>query len=93
MIFALYFSLFHASILKATPGKRAFSAQVVRLNGSRLSYAQAFCRLVLTVILPFGIVTIPFSTRRQALHDMIMGTVVVRQDAGVAQQPERIQGF
>ncbi|NTF42971.1 RDD family protein [Rhizobium rhizogenes] len=41
-----YFPAFESSVLKATPGKLLLGLQVGRPNGDRLSFVQAFYRMV-----------------------------------------------
>ncbi|MBL3284228.1 RDD family protein [Rickettsiales endosymbiont of Paramecium tredecaurelia] len=60
-------------------GKMLFKIKV--LNTEDLSIPtkkQYVIRMVSMICMPFGIITIPFNKKRQALHDMIAGTVVVQ---------------
>jgi uncharacterized RDD family membrane protein YckC len=75
-----YFTFFW-STTGQTPGDRMLSIEVRRENGERLHAARAFLRVLalpLSVI-PFGagLVLILFDRRRRALHDLLVGTVVV----------------
>ena len=75
-----YFTFFW-STTGQTPGDRMLSIEVRRENGERLHAARAFARVLalpLSVI-PFGagMVLILFDRRRRALHDLLVGTVVV----------------
>lgn len=68
---------------QATPGKMAIGARVVDAKSGRtLSPSQAVGRYLayLVSILPlgFGFVWIAFDPRRQAWHDKLAGTVVIR---------------
>jgi hypothetical protein len=62
--------------------KRAFDLAVTDLSGRRLSFLQAsgrwLGRLVNIATLGVGFLLIAFTKRKQGLHDMIAGTVVVK---------------
>lgn len=83
LILALYFAIMEAGRSGSTIGKRAFDLNVTREDGRPLSFATALGRnaiKVLTVfILPITILVALFSRRRQAIHDRLVGTVVVRE--------------
>lgn len=74
----------------ATFGKRWVKIRVVDMNGNRISAGRALGRFVghllsyATVYLGFLIQ--PFTARKQALHDMVSGTVMVKteKEAGPA---------
>jgi uncharacterized RDD family membrane protein YckC len=75
-----YFTFFW-STTGQTPGDRMLSIEVRRENGEGLHAGRAFLRVLalpLSVI-PFGagLVLILFDRRRRALHDLLVGTVVV----------------
>jgi len=75
-----YFTFFW-STTGQTPGDRMLSIEVRREHGERLHIGRAFLRVLalpLSVI-PFGagMVLILFDRRRRALHDLLVGTVVV----------------
>jgi uncharacterized RDD family membrane protein YckC len=55
LIFALYFSLFESSSLCATPGKLALKLQVVREDGGKIHWLEAFWHLIVGC-LPLGVV-------------------------------------
>jgi len=87
MISAAYFILMEAGERGATFGKRALKIRVVDLNGERISVGRSVGRFVghfLSGVIPFyiGYLMQVFTERRQALHDMVSGTVVVRTDEG-----------
>jgi uncharacterized RDD family membrane protein YckC len=81
----LYYALMESSERQATLGKMALSLKVTDMNGKRLSFGHAtgryFAKLVSGMI-PFGIgyVIAGFTERKQALHDFIASTLVVRTD-------------
>lgn len=80
-----YFALFHASERGATPGKMLFGVRVTDLAGERISLARGvgryFATWVSTIILCIGWLMAGFTQRKQALHDMIAGTLVVNAKA------------
>lgn len=82
VIWWLYEALFLASSWQATPGKRILNLYVTDKEGYRLSFAAATIRylgkLLGTLIFFVGYLLALFSRRRQALHDMIAGTLVLR---------------
>jgi uncharacterized RDD family membrane protein YckC len=75
-----YFTFFW-STTGQTPGDRMLSIEVRRESGERLHVGRAFLRVLalpLSVIpLGAGMVLILFDRRRRALHDLLVGTVVV----------------
>lgn len=78
----LYFALMESGERGATLGKRAFHLRVVSAaDQERISFARAtgryFARWVSMLVLYIGYLMQPFTARKQALHDMIAGTVVV----------------
>lgn len=79
----LYFSLFESSSLQATPGKLALGIIVTDLDGNRIGYARAvgryFASLLSYVTLLVGFMMAGFTERKQALHDMIAGCLVVNK--------------
>lgn len=78
----LYFALFEASSWQATPGKRLLGMRVTDLDGDRISFWRATGRywgkLLSTLILLIGYLMQPFTARKQALHDKLAATLVVR---------------
>jgi uncharacterized RDD family membrane protein YckC len=86
----LYHSLFESSARQATPGKMALRLKVTDLAGRRLSFARATGRFFAEWLTGFtfgiGYVMAAFTSKRQALHDLVAGTVVVT----VETEPERI---
>lgn len=81
-VHALYEALLTASKKQATVGKMVFRIKVTDLNGKRISIPRAFGRhfakYISGMTLMIGYLMQPFTERRQALHDMIAGTLVVR---------------
>ncbi len=80
----LYHAYFESSAWQGTPGKKVMSIYVTDLNGQRLSFLHAtgrFFSKIVTGLIPFalGYIMAGFTERKQALHDMIAGTLVVRR--------------
>jgi uncharacterized RDD family membrane protein YckC len=77
----LYFAGSESSAWRATPGKKAFGLVVTDLNKRRISFGRAsgrfFAKFVSTLLLLLGYVMAAFTPRKQALHDMIAGTLVL----------------
>jgi uncharacterized RDD family membrane protein YckC/type II secretory pathway pseudopilin PulG len=78
----LYFALMESGERGASLGKRALNLQVLSADGlERIGFGRAtgrfFGRYLSTLILYIGYLMQPFTARKQALHDMISGTVVV----------------
>jgi uncharacterized RDD family membrane protein YckC len=80
--FWLYEALMTSSSKQGTLGKMAFGMKVTDLNGVRISFARAtgrfFAKILSGMILNIGYIMAGFTERKQALHDMIAGTLVLR---------------
>lgn len=76
----LYEALMESSSRQATLGKMIFSMKVTDLQGNRISFGQAtgrhFAKWLSTLILFIGYIMAGFTERKQALHDMLAGTLV-----------------
>lgn len=79
----LYFSLMESSSNQATVGKMALGIKVTDVNGNRISFARAtgryFAKIISGLILLIGYIMAAFTEKKQALHDMIAGTLVVKK--------------
>ena len=77
----IYYAYLESSPEQSTFGKRALGLVVTDVYGNRLDFTRASIRyvgrIVSTVILYLGFVLIAFSDKKQGLHDMIAGTLVV----------------
>ncbi len=82
----LYWSLFESSALQATLGKMALGLQVTDLHGNPISFAQAtgrnFAKLISGLICGIGFLMAGWTEKKQALHDIMAGTLVVRKRVG-----------
>lgn len=74
---------------QASLGKRFLGLRVIRLDGQPVSFQQATIRFLgklLSIGLLFGGYLIqPFTARKQTLHDLIAGTLVIRKGPTEAQ--------
>jgi uncharacterized RDD family membrane protein YckC len=79
----LYFALLESSSWQATLGKKALGLEVTDLEGHRISFGRAtgryFAKVISTIILCIGYLMAGFTEKKQALHDMIAGTLVIRK--------------
>ncbi len=80
----LYFTLLEASSHQATLGKMAMGIAVTDMDGRRISWGRANARYwskyLSTFILMIGWLMAGFTAKKQALHDMIAGTLVVKRE-------------
>lgn len=78
----LYFALMESSRLQGTLGKLAVGLIVTDEEGRRINFMRAtgryFAKFLSGLILCIGYVMAAFSARKQALHDMMAGTLVYR---------------
>jgi uncharacterized RDD family membrane protein YckC len=80
----LYYAIFESSAWQATPGKKALGLFVADLNGNRISFARAsgrFFAKIISGLIPFaiGYIMAGFTAKKQALHDIIAGCLVLRK--------------
>ncbi len=80
LIMWLYFAVFEASGMGATPGKKILGMNVVGQYGDPIGFWQAtkrfWCKLISSVFM-IGFIMIAFHERKQGLHDLLAGTYVV----------------
>ncbi len=80
----LYYALMESSPRQATLGKMALGIIVTDLNGERVSFGRAsgrfWAKLASVLTLLIGYIMAGFTQKKQALHDMIAGCVVVVKD-------------
>ncbi len=64
-------------------GKMAMKIYVTDLDGGRISFGTAtirhLCKIVSAFVLMIGFIMAGFTARKQALHDMLANTLVVRR--------------
>ena len=79
----VYFAYFESSEKQATFGKMALGLVVTDMNGDRITFGKAAIRylskIVSGIILFIGYLMQPFTAKKQALHDMIAGTLVFKK--------------
>lgn len=80
----LYHALMESSEWQATLGKRLLGLAVTDMAGQRVSFGRATARhfgKIITNLVPafIGYIMTAFTEKRQALHDMIAGCVVLRR--------------
>lgn len=79
----IYEASLESSSRQATLGKMALSLKVTDLEGKRISFARAtgrhFSKYLSGLILCAGYIMAGLTERKQALHDMIAGTLVERR--------------
>ena len=78
----LYWSLMESSVWQATVGKKMLGMRVTDLAGRRISLARAsgryFGKMLSTLTIGVGFVMAGLTEKKQALHDMVAGCLVVR---------------
>ena len=82
----LYHALMESSEWQATVGKRLLGLVVTDMAGRRLSFGRAtgrhFAKIVTNMVPAFiGYIMAGFTERKQALHDMISGCLVLRRNS------------
>jgi len=78
----LYYALQESSEKQATLGKQALGIVVIDLEGKRIDLVKATIRYFskfISVIFFIGYIMAAFTEKKQALHDMIAGTLVVKR--------------
>ncbi len=79
----LYYAYQESSDKQATLGKQAMGIVVTDLEGKRIDFIKAtiryFSKIISSLILLIGYIMAAFTERKQALHDIIAGTLVVNR--------------
>ena len=79
----LYFALMESSAKQATVGKILVGVVVTDIDGNRVSFGRAsgryFGKIVSWIILAIGFIMAAFTERKQALHDIMAGCLVIRK--------------
>jgi uncharacterized RDD family membrane protein YckC len=80
----LYFALLESSSKQATIGKMVMRIKVTNLSGKRISFGRAtgrfFGKFISMYILFIGFLMPLWTSRKQALHDMIAKCLVIKKD-------------
>lgn len=78
-----YYAGLESSARQATIGKSAMGLVVTGVDGNRISFLRAtgryFAKWLSAVILLIGFIMAAFTARKQALHDMIASTLVLKR--------------
>jgi uncharacterized RDD family membrane protein YckC len=78
----LYFALLESSPRQGTLGKMALGIKVTDLDGNRITFGRAtgrfFAKIISGVILMIGYIMAAFTAKKQALHDIIASTLVIK---------------
>lgn len=81
----LYYALMESSPRQATLGKMALGIIVTDMEGRRIGFGRAtgryFAKIISALILGIGYLMAAFTARKQGLHDIIVGTLVVKKAA------------
>ena len=79
----LYEAFMMSSEWQATVGKRVMSIIVTDTAGKRMSFARAtgrhFAKYISAFLLGIGFIIAAFTAKKQALHDMIAETLVIKR--------------
>jgi uncharacterized RDD family membrane protein YckC len=78
----LYFPLMECSRLRGTLGKLACGLMVVDEDGRQIGFARAFGRnlgKIVSVLIGVGFLMAGWTRRKQALHDMMAGCLVLKR--------------
>ncbi len=80
----LYYALFESSKYQATPGKLMLNIKVTDMEGNKISFGRAtgryFGKIISQMIFYIGFIMAGFTSKKQALHDMMAGCLVVKED-------------
>jgi uncharacterized RDD family membrane protein YckC len=83
LVGVLYYSVFEGSSWQATPGKRILKLYVTDLNEQRITFARAaarnFPKMIFSSVFPFVHLLAGFTEKKQALHDILSGCLVLRR--------------
>jgi uncharacterized RDD family membrane protein YckC len=78
----LYFAILESGKWQGTLGKRVLGLRVTGIDGQHISFGRAsgryFAKIISGMTFFVGYIMAGFTDRKQALHDMIAGTLVVR---------------
>jgi uncharacterized RDD family membrane protein YckC len=79
----LYEALMTSGAMQATLGKRIVGLKVTDLAGNRIGFGRAtgrhFAKMLSGMIMNIGYIMVAFTDRKQGLHDMLAGTLVMKR--------------
>ena len=85
----LYYSLMESSARQATVGKMALGIKVTDTDGRRITFGRAtgryFAKILSGLILGIGFLMAAFTEKKQALHDILASTLVLKGTASSAE--------
>lgn len=85
VFFLAYSAGFEGSSIQATPGKLALGLRVVDVDGARLTWPRALARAILKLVSAgsggAGFAVAAFTSMKQAVHDLMASTLVIRREA------------
>ncbi|WP_071459267.1 RDD family protein [Bacillus massilinigeriensis] len=76
-----YYAGMHSSKIQGTVGKMLLGLKVTDINGKRISFWRGLGRyfaMFLSSFMMIGYLMAAFTEKKQSLHDMIAGTVVIK---------------
>ena len=84
VIVVTYFALMESSQKQATIGKSAMGLKVTDLNMNRITPLKAVLRygakIISGLIILIGYIMAGFTQKKQALHDILVGTLVIKSN-------------
>ena len=87
----LYFAGMESSGYQATVGKLALGIKVTDMNGNPIGPGRAsgryFAKILSSAILLIGYLMAAFTAKKQGLHDMLAGCLVVNRKDDIRQPP------
>jgi uncharacterized RDD family membrane protein YckC len=79
----MYYPVFDSSSAQATPGRFIMGLRVVNENGQRLNFSRALIRHLMAyvsgLLMCLGYLIQLFTEKRQTLHDIVAGALVIRE--------------
>ena len=77
----LYFTVSESSSWQATLGKKMFGLKVTDVEGNKIGFGKAngryWSKIITALIL--GYIMVAFTKKKQGLHDIIAGTLVIKK--------------
>jgi uncharacterized RDD family membrane protein YckC len=92
----LYFAVCESSSWQGTLGKLALGIRVTDMQGAKISFPRALGRYpakyLSALILGIGFLMVAWTQRKQGLHDLIAGTLVLNGRASEFKQTQASSG-
>jgi uncharacterized RDD family membrane protein YckC/DNA-directed RNA polymerase subunit M/transcription elongation factor TFIIS len=87
VIWWIYHAVLESSAWQGTVGKKTLGLKVTNLYGNRISFGHAagryFAKFLSCTVLFIGYLMVGWTAKKQGLHDMLAGTLVVAGDSTV----------